>query len=140
MRDSDRLHDSPGNIQDQACLNIWRELVGNWRRRTKLVEYCVFIVDQSLAEKQSLLDGENQDTAIKRTMQGQIYAEQVKRTQVHNELRVETIIRRRAVEAFRSRCQFFVPPTQDAEGREVWDGARDVMHMDNPHVAPNKTR
>lgn len=28
MRDRDRLEDSGGNIQNVACLNVWRELVG----------------------------------------------------------------------------------------------------------------
>lgn len=124
VRDSDRSHSSTKNIQEQACSNVWRELVGNWKRRTELVGYCVRVVDQSLAEKQSVLEDDGEDAAAKRKAQGQIYAEQVKRTQIHNELRVEAIIRKRAVEAFRSRCQFFVPPSADPEGREIWDKAQ----------------
>ncbi|KAG5646564.1 hypothetical protein DXG03_002867 [Asterophora parasitica] len=78
MRDSDRINDSTVNIQDQACLNIWRELVGNWRRRTELVEYCVLAVDQSLTEKRSIVEDEGQDAKAKRKAQAQIYEEQVK--------------------------------------------------------------
>ncbi|KAG6919440.1 hypothetical protein DXG01_006323 [Tephrocybe rancida] len=103
MRDSSRLDNSSGNIQDRACLNVWREL--------------------SLNEKRSLVEDEMKDNANKREMQGHIYAEQVKRMQVHNELKVESIIRKRVVEAFKTRCQFFVPPL-DSEAREVWDAAK----------------
>ncbi|GLB33798.1 putative caffeine-induced death protein 2 [Lyophyllum shimeji] len=123
MRDSDRAESSAGNIQEQACSNIWRELVGNWKRRTELVGYCVRVVDQSLAEKRSVLEDDGEDASARRQAQGQIYAEEVKRTQIHNELRVEAIIRKRAVEAFRSRCRFFVPPVTDHEGRDIWEKA-----------------
>ena len=32
MRDKDRMQDGSygGNVQDQACLNMWRELVGEF--------------------------------------------------------------------------------------------------------------
>ncbi|KAF8076374.1 caffeine-induced death protein 2-domain-containing protein [Lyophyllum atratum] len=123
VRDSDRLRHSTENIQEQACLNIWRELVGNWKRRTELVGYCVRVVDQSLDEKRSVLEDDAEDPATKRRAQGQIYEEQVKRTQIHNELRVESIIRKRAVEAFRSRCQFFAIPSTDSEARQMWESA-----------------
>ncbi|KAG6821284.1 hypothetical protein H0H93_002394, partial [Arthromyces matolae] len=70
----------------------------NWKRRTELVEYCVHVVDQSLNEKRSVVEDETLDSKAKRKVQGHIYEEQVKRTQVRNELRVEAIIRRRAVD------------------------------------------
>ncbi|KAG6817398.1 hypothetical protein H0H87_009042 [Tephrocybe sp. NHM501043] len=100
MRDSDRINDSSTNIQDRACLNVWREL---------LIDYCVLVVDQSLDEKRSVVEDETQDKATKRKVQGHIFAEQVKRSQVHNELKVESIIRRRAID--------------DSEARETWDAA-----------------
>ncbi|KAH0587576.1 hypothetical protein H2248_006352 [Termitomyces sp. 'cryptogamus'] len=123
MRDQDRLDDFTGNIQNRACLNVWRELVGNWKRRTELVEYCVRVVDQSLSDRRSVVEDETQDNATKRKAQGHIFEEQVKRTQVHNELKVEAIIRKRAVDAFKTRCQFFVPPSEP-EGREIWDAGQ----------------
>ncbi|KAG5652424.1 hypothetical protein H0H81_005020, partial [Sphagnurus paluster] len=98
MRDIDRIDNKTGNIQDQACLNIWRELVGNWKRRTKLVDYCVLVVDQSLTEKRRILEDDGQDGAAKRKAQAEMYQKQVQRTQVHNELKVESIVRKRAIE------------------------------------------
>ncbi|KAG6900975.1 hypothetical protein C0993_004413 [Termitomyces sp. T159_Od127] len=83
-------------------------LSGNWKRRTELVEYCVRVVDQSLNEKRSMVEDETQDNVTKRKLQGRIIEEQVKvenqRAQVHNELKVEAIIRKRAVDAFKARC------------------------------------
>ncbi|CAA7259753.1 unnamed protein product [Cyclocybe aegerita] len=125
MRDQDRLHGSNANetLQDQACVQIWRELVGNWKRRTQLIEYCVGVVDQSLKEKQAaLLDGD-QDPVSTRKTQGGIFEDEVKRTQVRKELSVDAIVQRRSMEAFRARCQFFVPPTGNDEARKMWDVA-----------------
>ncbi|RDB22874.1 Coiled-coil domain-containing protein 58 [Hypsizygus marmoreus] len=125
VRDKERLQDSTGgNVQDQACLNMWRELVSNWKRRTELVEYCVKVVDQSLNEKRKAMDTQSDDPRTQRKIQAEIFADEVKRTQVHNELTVESIVRKRAADAFRSRCQFFVPPTTDPEAREVWNAAQ----------------
>ncbi|KAG6814170.1 hypothetical protein H0H92_000846 [Tricholoma furcatifolium] len=100
MRDSDRVDNSSENIQDRACLNVWRELVGlvhplvtkavvhessgNWKRRTTLVEYCVLVMDESLKEKRSVVEEETLDNATKRKIQGHIIEEQVKgETSVH---------------------------------------------------------
>ncbi|KAF9057589.1 caffeine-induced death protein 2-domain-containing protein [Panaeolus papilionaceus] len=125
MRDQDRMHSSSSteNFQDQACAYLWRELVDNWKRRTQLVQFCSSVVDQSLAEKRASL-ADSTDAATQRKTQASIFEEQVKRNHVHNELTVETIVRKRAVEAFRSRCQYFVPPRTDEEARQLWDQAQ----------------
>ncbi|KIM46197.1 hypothetical protein M413DRAFT_16920 [Hebeloma cylindrosporum] len=126
MRDQDRVHGlREGNsLQDQACEYIWRELVGNWKRRTQLVEYCVAVVDQSLTEKRNTLEGQGQDPSSRRKIQGAIYEDEVKRQQVHRELTVESIVRKRSADAFRARCQYFVPPLTDVEARRMWEGAQ----------------
>ncbi|PPR06976.1 hypothetical protein CVT26_004296 [Gymnopilus dilepis] len=126
MRDQDRLHGLNGSntVQDEACEYIWRELVANWKRRTQLVEYCVSVVDQSLNEKQETVADQTQDELSRRKIQGEIYAEQVKRRHVHNELSVEAIVRKRSAEAFRTRCKYFVPPLTDAEARRMWEAAQ----------------
>ncbi|KDR83752.1 hypothetical protein GALMADRAFT_236106 [Galerina marginata CBS 339.88] len=126
MRDQDRIHGLSGNstVQDQACEYIWRDLVANWKRRTQLVEYCTTVVDKSLDEKRRSLEDQSQDERTRRKMQGELFANQVKRNQVHNELTVESIVRKRSADAFRSRCRYFVPPQSDDEARRMWEAAQ----------------
>lgn len=123
MRDQDRLRDTTdsGIVQEQACLSVWRELVGNWTRRTKLVEYCAYVVDQSLTDQRNAIEGQTEDPAEQRKNQAKMFENEVKRAQVRNELKVESIVRKRAFEAFRSRCQYFTTPTSDPEARKMWD-------------------
>ncbi|KAF8204961.1 caffeine-induced death protein 2-domain-containing protein [Pholiota molesta] len=126
MRDKDRIQGLSGNasLQDQACESIWRELVANWKRRTQLVDYCVSVVDKSITDKRSAIDDQADDPRTQRKIQAQIYEDQVMRNQVHRELSVEDIVRKRSADAFRSRCQYFIPPMTDAEARKMWDAAQ----------------
>ncbi|CCL99422.1 uncharacterized protein FIBRA_01440 [Fibroporia radiculosa] len=125
FRDRDRQGlGGKGNIEEQACAQMWRELVANWKRRTEIVEYCVGVVDQSMDEKRKQLQQEAGDPATQRRIQGTLFAEEVKRNQVHNELTVERIVRRRSLEAFQSRCKYFEPPLTDADARRWWDAAQ----------------
>ena len=96
FRDRDRLGLGKGNVQDQACAHLWKELVGmslkvptllislakvraeNWKRRTDIIEYCVGVVDISLDEKRRELSVAGSDTATARKMKGALYAEEVK--------------------------------------------------------------
>ncbi|KAH9844183.1 caffeine-induced death protein 2-domain-containing protein [Rhodofomes roseus] len=124
FRDRDRLGLGKGSVEDEACTQIWRELVANWKRRTEIVDYCVGVVDQSMEGKRMALDAETEDPAAQRRIQGALYADEVKRNQVHNELVVEQIVRKRSLDAFRSRCKYFEPPLTDADARKWWDAAR----------------
>ncbi|KAF9247037.1 caffeine-induced death protein 2-domain-containing protein [Melanogaster broomeanus] len=125
FRDRDRAGTTgKGSIQDQACAYIWKDLVENWKRRTEIVGYCVNVVDQSMTEKHKLLDGLDGDVRVKRRTQAELFADEVKRNQVHNELSVEKIIRNRSLDAFKSRCQYFTPPMTDIEARKWWDAAQ----------------
>ncbi|KIK06718.1 hypothetical protein K443DRAFT_674001 [Laccaria amethystina LaAM-08-1] len=126
MRDQERTQDGLGgeNVQNQACAYLWRELVGNWRRRTQLVEYCANVVDEDLKEKRNVSQGQSNDPISWRKTQVAILVNQVKRNQLHNELTVEAIIRKRSVDAFRSRCRYFVPPLTDAEARTMWNSGQ----------------
>ena len=87
-----------GSVEDEACMQIWRELVGewlssvlypspltrpsrtiaNWRRRTDIVEYCVGVVDRSMDSKRTAMEAETEDPAAQRRIQGALYAEEVK--------------------------------------------------------------
>ncbi|KAG2077426.1 hypothetical protein BDR04DRAFT_1132196 [Suillus decipiens] len=122
FRDRDRAGTSgKGNIQDQACAYVWKELVENWKRRTEMINYCVNIVDQSMEGKRKSLTSEEGDARAERKTQAALFADEVKRNQVHNELAVEKIVRQRSLDAFQSRCQYFSPPLTDAEARKWWD-------------------
>ncbi|KAF8812446.1 hypothetical protein BYT27DRAFT_7221084 [Phlegmacium glaucopus] len=126
VRDHERVHRGTGvgTIQDQACASLWRELVGNWKRRSELLEYCTTVVDQALIEKQRNLDGQAQNPSSRRRIQGAVFEDEVKRNQVRNELVVEDIIRKRSIEGFRSRCQYFTPPLTDVQARQMWDSVQ----------------
>jgi hypothetical protein len=96
MRDHERLTDvaGGGNVQEQACLSMWRELVGeflqvkvchnfsqavgNWTRRTKLVEYCVYVMDQSLIDHRKVMEAQTDDPASQRKIQAKAFEEEVK--------------------------------------------------------------
>lgn len=119
MRDKDRSQGgTAGDVQDQACLKTWRELAANWRHRTKLIEYCVFVVDQSAAEKRTATE-DDQSSMLK--FKAATLEDEVKRTHVRNELTIESIVRRRSAAAFRSRCQFFVPPSSEVDSTKIWN-------------------
>jgi hypothetical protein len=52
--------------------------LGNWKRRTELLEYCTTVVDQALIEKQSTLKSQVQDPARRREIQGAMFEDEVK--------------------------------------------------------------
>ncbi|KAH7887750.1 caffeine-induced death protein 2-domain-containing protein [Phlebopus sp. FC_14] len=127
FRDRDRAGSTAkGSIQDQACAYVWKELVENWKRRAEIVNYCVNVVDQSMLEKRKVLDAQEGDVRAQRKIQAELFADEVKRNQVHNELSVERIIRNRSLDAFQSRCRYFIPPMNDAEARKWWDAAQEA--------------
>lgn len=95
--DHERIHRETGGgtVQDRACASLWRELVGtsfdrwlefdylslelgNWKRRTELLEFCTTVVDQALIEKQSALEGQAQNPTSRRKVQGALFEDEVK--------------------------------------------------------------
>ncbi|KAJ8522982.1 hypothetical protein ONZ45_g458 [Pleurotus djamor] len=87
FRDQDRLDPVKGTVQDEACAQVWKE-AANWGRRAKLVDYCVTVVDRSMEEKKHALAGlaDNNNPALRRKMQSELFADEVKMNQVHNEM------------------------------------------------------
>jgi len=126
VRDQERSHrgSGGGTVQDQACASLWRELIGHWKRRSELLEYCTTVVDQALIEKRKTLEDQAQNPTSRREIQGAVFQDEVKRNQVRNELVVEGIIRRRSIQGFRSRCQYFTPPLTDVQARQMWDSVQ----------------
>ncbi|KAJ7771349.1 caffeine-induced death protein 2-domain-containing protein [Mycena maculata] len=126
VRDQERSgRPGKGSVQDQACANLWQELVSNWNRRKQIISYCVDVVDQSKEEKQKAAQIE-EDPARRRALEAAVFSDDVKatqRNQVHNELSIDTIVRNRSLQAFHSRCRYFTPPLSDSEARKYWDTA-----------------
>ncbi|KZV97273.1 hypothetical protein EXIGLDRAFT_608228 [Exidia glandulosa HHB12029] len=121
-----------GPLPDDACAFFWTELVANWKGRLQVVQYCVNVVDSSREAKRSVLAlepkdlalGEDQDARTRRRLQAEVYADEVKRNQIRDEMTVERIIRQRSFDAFRARCKFWTPPRTGAandEARKWWD-------------------
>ncbi|KAI0036717.1 caffeine-induced death protein 2-domain-containing protein [Vararia minispora EC-137] len=124
FRDRDRLGTgSKGSVQDQACTHLWKELVENWRKRTEIVTYCVNVLDRSLEERRAALGQSQGDPATQRRIQGELFSEETKKNHIHNELVVDTIVRKRTRAVFSARCRGFQPPSSDAEARKWWDAA-----------------
>ena len=96
-RDAERgRHGEAGgdNAQNQACVAVFRELVGashvsyllsrsshlleNWKRRTKLVDYCVSVADRSLDQKrEAFANNPPSDPSSQRKAQAEIFAQEV---------------------------------------------------------------
>ncbi|KAJ7591085.1 caffeine-induced death protein 2-domain-containing protein [Mycena floridula] len=111
------------SIQDEACLALWQDLVGNWSRRTKLINYCVNVMDESVDEKQKAVQQQVAELpSQKRKLEGAMYEDEVKARAVRDELTVEKLVRNRTMTAFRSRCKYFTPPLNTEEARQIWKG------------------
>ncbi|KAB5595248.1 Tryptophanyl-tRNA synthetase [Ceratobasidium theobromae] len=100
FRDLDRQksHRNGSQLQDEACLHFWRELVANWINRTEIVNYCVAVVDASMEAKRQALAGQDPKLDENRRTATALYTDEVKRNQMRNELTVEAIIRQRSLD------------------------------------------
>ena len=96
FRDRDREGKGKGNVQDDACIYLWKSLVGrlclrlrvvvcltpacleNWKRRTEIVSYCVGVVDKSMDEKRQSKQDQASDSSAQRQIQAALYADEVK--------------------------------------------------------------
>jgi len=128
FRDRDRLGSggkSNATLQDEACAYFWRELVATWKGRTEIVDYCVQVVDRDIALRRDILKEQDSSPDSERKIQATLFGDQVKLNQIHNELTVERIVRRRSLEAFRSRCRYFHPNPSDTETRKWWDATKE---------------
>jgi len=124
FRDRDRAGVGKGNVQDQSCAHMWKELVDNWKRRAELIDYCVDVVDQSKAAKSKALADNPGDARAARRLQAELFEHDVKRNQVRNELSVEKIVRQRSLDAFQTRCRYFEPPATDRDNLQWWNASR----------------
>jgi len=116
-------------------------LVDVWIGREEAVRFCIKVADEGSRSsatpavrkgdvRDSVLDADYRATSSGSTGEARwSRAENSSETlarQLHNELKVESIIRARSLDAFKSRCKFFTPnppagPGGDRE-RAMWQG------------------
>ncbi|KAF8484704.1 caffeine-induced death protein 2-domain-containing protein [Russula ochroleuca] len=126
FRDRDRLGASgKGSVQEQACAYLWKELVANWKRRAEIIDYCVKVVDEAQVGQSDHRAGTDVGTRPSSSSLSLGGTDEAKYRQVHNELAIEKIIRRRSIDAFVSRCRYFEPPQSDADGQRWWKEAHE---------------
>ena len=114
IRDEERERGVPGaeSVQNQACAAVLKELQENWKRRTQLINYCASVHDENLATNRKT-ERESVSPSDQRKAQAAAFSDEVKGNQIRNERSVEKIIRKRALDAFHSRCQYFSRPLDD---------------------------
>ncbi|KIY71467.1 hypothetical protein CYLTODRAFT_390454 [Cylindrobasidium torrendii FP15055 ss-10] len=114
-----------GAEEDQACLSLFNELMESWSRRTKLIKYCIDVAAENIESKQDIAKDQNASFAEQRRAKQEAYGHRVMRDQVRSELSVEVIVRKRAYEAFHSRCKYFSPAaSSDKEVLSMWDSVQ----------------
>ncbi|KAE8538286.1 hypothetical protein D1P53_005628 [Cryptococcus gattii VGV] len=80
------------------CVKMWSEMMAGWAHRQTLLTFCSQTV-------QSSVEGKRNEGAHVRG----IREEEVLADQLASEESIEAIIRKRTLEAFKSRCPFFTP-------------------------------
>ncbi|KAI3617909.1 hypothetical protein CBS9595_003818 [Malassezia furfur] len=119
---------------ESVCAGFWRELVDVWMRREDTIRYCVAVNQATLTSAPSSssnpddrldLDRASAPAPVQSLSRAESQAEFTER-QLRNELAIESIIRRRSLEVFKSRCRAFSPNLSDSvEGqreRTYWEG------------------
>ncbi|THH11935.1 hypothetical protein EW145_g318 [Phellinidium pouzarii] len=101
FRDRDRAMVNPslrGSPEEDACAYFWRDLIMNWKRRTEIIQYCVGVMDNGIDGKQKAIATENLSSEEQSRIKNASSTEEVKRSQIHNELAVEAIVRQRSLD------------------------------------------
>jgi len=81
FRDRERAGAATTAAQDEACAYFWSQLVAGWKARTRIIQYCVDVVDV-MGEKRAVFEKE-QDASLgeeswRRRQDALLYAEEVK--------------------------------------------------------------
>ncbi|KDN38204.1 hypothetical protein K437DRAFT_240228 [Tilletiaria anomala UBC 951] len=135
-------------VPEAVCASFWQELMSAWTRREQAVRYCLTVAERSLVEKQAQaaadagiepgLDAERKDASLfasaasgrrsssrdkfdDRSGRAEAHDEFMLR-QLHNELAVESILRRRSLDVFKARCRTFQPRLRDEREHAMWEG------------------
>lgn len=121
------------SLNDTVCASFWRELLDVWVRREDTIRYCIAVNGQAANPPAAATNPDNRldkdyvaaPPPAPAWSRAENQAEFTER-QLRNELAVESIIRRRSLEVFKSRCRTFVPtPSDTVEGareQAFWEG------------------
>ncbi|WFD24556.1 hypothetical protein MEQU1_003258 [Malassezia equina] len=136
------------SVSEAMCASIWLDLVDLWTRREDTIKYCMDINVRQAQEaqkaeaplkKEDMLDldraqAQKRATSMKEVprSRGESQAEFMVRIamltkqarQFRNELMVESIVRRRSLDVFQSRCKMFQPDAQASEREWAYWKAR----------------
>ncbi|WWC67854.1 uncharacterized protein I206_101771 [Kwoniella pini CBS 10737] len=121
LRDQDRLQstsNSTNNGSEGMCVKLWQEMMAGWAHRQTLLTYCSTTLKESLNHKNEIDQNPNLNTP---KWERGIKEEEVLVDQLESEESIEAIIRKRTLDAFKSRCQFFSPAPSDTISKSWWD-------------------
>ncbi|ORX34499.1 caffeine-induced death protein 2-domain-containing protein [Kockovaella imperatae] len=136
LRDQSRISGSEQSSDMQGmCLNLWHEMMAGWAHRQTMLSFCLQTVARSMEGKRPV-EPVASTPAFSSPMHGASARgwaeEEVLANQLGNEESIEAIIRKRSLDAFKSRCPFFHPP--DNTGKEWWNLADSGMSGRGPDV------
>ncbi|KAH9455110.1 hypothetical protein MJO28_012521 [Puccinia striiformis f. sp. tritici] len=128
------LLDSPRQTSQSSstqCQGFWNMLTASWLSRENLIRSCIDVVDRSVQERNDAIHRLSMDptdpknvpplssSKTKSQLEAEVYNAELKRRMIHDELTVESTIRKQTIQKFRTRCpeSFFSipadsPPTQ----------------------------
>ncbi|WRT64864.1 uncharacterized protein IL334_001800 [Kwoniella shivajii] len=121
LRDEDRLNPNSNHMSgsEGMCARIWSEMMSGWAHRQTLLTFCSQTVQSSVEGKKNV-DADTPIVTGPKWERG-IKEEEVLADQLASEESVEAIIRKRTLDAFKSRCPFFSPSPSDPSGKAWWD-------------------
>ncbi|KAK1926500.1 caffeine-induced death protein 2-domain-containing protein [Papiliotrema laurentii] len=126
LRDQSRTASSSNSKGVEGmCLGLWEEMMAGWAHRQTMLSYCLNIVGQSVeSKKPGYTPGHEQLAAPIPGAESSRHRgwkeEEVLANQLANEESIEAIIRKRSLEAFKSRCPFFAP-APGTPSKAWWD-------------------
>ncbi|CAD6582379.1 MAG: hypothetical protein TREMPRED_003269 [Tremellales sp. Tagirdzhanova-0007] len=117
------------------CFRMWGEMMAGWAHRQTLLSFCLQTLESSLDSKRpqgtspsdERLAASPSNVSPNGRKERGWKEEEVLTNQLANEESVEAIIRKRTLDAFRSRCPFFTPHPNDSVGRGWWDLADNLV-------------
>ncbi|KAJ1734910.1 hypothetical protein LPJ72_002129 [Coemansia sp. Benny D160-2] len=87
------------------CLAVFQILQTAYRRREHDIGMCLGVLDRRISDAEEAGSGDGGGRA-------RLFSLKTQRDWVASERGVEDIVRRRSLDVFRSRCQFFEPPPE----------------------------
>ncbi|KAI9605748.1 hypothetical protein H4Q26_004113 [Puccinia striiformis f. sp. tritici PST-130] len=114
----------PHKAQAHQCQGFWNMLTASWLSRENLIRSCIDVVDRSVQERNDAIHRLSMDptdpknvpplssSKTKSQLEAEVYNAELKRRMIHDELTVESTIRKQTIQKFRTRCpeSFFSIP------------------------------